>query len=277
VRQGKPVLVLFQEVPGCSGTQEFGKEILSNPLMVEAIESEFIPMLIYNNRVGRDAELLARYHEPAWNYQVIRFLDGSGKDIIPRRDRIWTLGAVARRMGKALKKTGNNVPLYLQGLALENDNPEIKAATFAMFCFWTGEMNLGGLEGVVNTEAGFYGGREVTRVWYDEGLISFGELIRKAAENDFTNAVYVQTDKEREKLNGITELRIQTYLFDIQQYRKADISDQKKQIQGSLFMHLDLTRFQLTKVNAFAHKNREKALEHLSPRQTARFRMLSQR
>jgi hypothetical protein len=116
-REGRPVFALFQEVPGCSGTQQFGKHVLSHPLLVEAIESEFIPVLIYNNRGGRDAELLARYNEPAWNYQVIRFLDSSGNDIIPRKDRIWTLSAVARRIGEALRAAGRNVPLYLQELA----------------------------------------------------------------------------------------------------------------------------------------------------------------
>lgn len=117
--ESRPVLALFQEVPGCSGTQQFGKNILSHPRIVEAIENEFIPVLIYNNRGGWDAEILAQYNEPSWNYQVIRFLDGSGNDIIPRKDRIWTLGAVAIRLSEALRATGRNEPLYLQSLALE--------------------------------------------------------------------------------------------------------------------------------------------------------------
>jgi hypothetical protein len=118
-REGRPVLALFQEVPGCSGTQQFGKDVLSHPRIVEAIENEFIPVLIYNNRGGRDAEILAQFNEPTWNYQVIRFLDSSGNDIIPRKDRIWTLGAVASRLSEALRAAGRNVPLYLQDLALE--------------------------------------------------------------------------------------------------------------------------------------------------------------
>jgi hypothetical protein len=117
--EGKPVLVLFQEVPGCSGTQQFGKDVLSHPHIVEAIENEFIPVLIYNNRDGWDAEMLAQYNEPAWNYQVIRFLDSFGNDIIPRKDRIWTLSTVAARLIEALRAAGRNVPLYLQGLAHE--------------------------------------------------------------------------------------------------------------------------------------------------------------
>jgi hypothetical protein len=115
---GKPVFVLFQEIPGCSGVQEFGRTVLANPSLVKAIESEFIPVLVYNNRTGgMDGELLRRYHEPSWNYQVIRFLDASGRDVIPRKDRIWTTGGVASRMIEALRVTGRPVPDYLEDLA----------------------------------------------------------------------------------------------------------------------------------------------------------------
>ena len=31
--EGKPVLVLFQEIPGCSGVRQFGREVLTNPFM----------------------------------------------------------------------------------------------------------------------------------------------------------------------------------------------------------------------------------------------------
>jgi hypothetical protein len=69
-RTGKPVFLLFQEVPGCIGCRTFGSEVLSHPLLVESIEDNFIPVLAYNNRSGgMDAELLARFDEPAWNFQ----------------------------------------------------------------------------------------------------------------------------------------------------------------------------------------------------------------
>jgi hypothetical protein len=115
-RSGKPVLVLFQEVPGCAGCRQFGREVLTHPVIVSAMESEFIPVLVYNNRPGRDAEILERYGEPVWNYQVIRFLDGSGKDIIPRRDRVWAVEGVAGRMVEVLEVRGREVPRDLRGL-----------------------------------------------------------------------------------------------------------------------------------------------------------------
>ena len=115
---GKPVLVLFQEIPGCAGCQKFGSEVLTNPSLVKTIENEFIPLLVYNNRRGgMDQELLKRYGEPAWNFQVIRFLNAAGNDVIPRKDRIWTTSGVALRMIEALIAANRPVPKYLKDLA----------------------------------------------------------------------------------------------------------------------------------------------------------------
>ncbi|MEJ2154121.1 MAG: hypothetical protein P8X96_02200 [Desulfobacteraceae bacterium] len=115
---GKPVFVLFQEIPGCSGVRKFGREVLTNPRLVKSIETDFIPMLVYNNRSsGMDKEILVRYQEPAWNYQVIRFLNAEGRDVIPRKDRIWTASGVADRMVKALMAANRPVPDDLKDLA----------------------------------------------------------------------------------------------------------------------------------------------------------------
>lgn len=117
-KTGKPVLVLFQEIPGCSGVQKFGREVLTNPSLVEAIENEFLPVLVYNNRKGgMDEKHLKRFQEPAWNYQVIRFLDAEGRDVIPRKDRIWTTSGVASLMVDALKAANRAVPQHLNTLA----------------------------------------------------------------------------------------------------------------------------------------------------------------
>ena len=92
--------------------------MLTNPDLVRAIEEEFIPMLVYNNRSsGMDRELLERYQEPSWNFQVIRFLNADGADVIPRKDRVWTTSGVARRMVQALVAVNRPVPDYLKKLA----------------------------------------------------------------------------------------------------------------------------------------------------------------
>lgn len=116
---GRPVFVLFQEVPGCSGCQDFGRTVLTNPRIVEAVENAFYPVLVYNNRGGEDRRLLERFNEPAWNYQVVRFLDAEGHDIIPRKDHVWTVRELATRMIETLQATNRPVPEYLRALAKE--------------------------------------------------------------------------------------------------------------------------------------------------------------
>ena len=62
--KGKPVFLLFQEVPGCATCRNYGQNVLTHPLIVEAIEELFVPVAIYNNKDGKDAAVLKRYREP---------------------------------------------------------------------------------------------------------------------------------------------------------------------------------------------------------------------
>jgi hypothetical protein len=99
---------------------DFGKTVLSNPRVVKAIENEFLPVFVYNNRGGEDRRILERFKEPAWNYQVVRFLDTEGRDIIPRKDRVWTVSHLAMRMIETLAASERPVPDYLRALAEES-------------------------------------------------------------------------------------------------------------------------------------------------------------
>jgi hypothetical protein len=259
---GRPVFVLFQEIPGCSGCQAFGREVLTHPLLVEAIEEEFLPVLIYNNRAGADAELLKQFNEPAYNFQVVRFLDSNGRDLIPRQDRIWTLGGIAARMAKALAAARRPVPRYLQALVLENQSSSLAQCALAMPCFWTGEMELGQIAGVVHTEAGFLDGNEVVRVRYDPAQIQLQALVDEAKSAKCALTVYAPKP-ELKSLTGIS-----TGLLDAR-YRKASESEQKKQLARwpALARLPNLSEMQKTKLNAFMGSDRPQALEWLSPRQ----------
>jgi hypothetical protein len=82
--QGKPILLLFQEVPGCSTCVRFGQDVLTHPLMVELIADQFVAAAIFNNHPGADAEILRRYGEPSWNNPVMRFLGADGVELLPK-------------------------------------------------------------------------------------------------------------------------------------------------------------------------------------------------
>lgn len=262
-QSGKPVFALFQEIPGCAGCKQFGREVLSDPLLVEAIESEFTPLLIPNSQPGRDAEVLRRFGEPAWNFQVVRFLSADAQDIIPRRDRIWETGPLAERMIATLEKTRRPVPAYLRLLGAEH-SPQLRQAVFAMDCFWTGEMELGKIDGVVTTEAGFMGGREVTLVRYDPAITPLPRLITAAERVRCANAVAVPAADLADA--QATRLKVST----IAGYRAASGNDQKKQLGGTAAEKLHLTGAQATKVNAWIRTDPARAREFLAPSQRAR-------
>lgn len=270
---GKPVFVLFQEIPGCIGCRTFGSEVLSEPLLVEAIESEFIPVLVYNNRPGtNDAEILQRYREPAWNYQVIRFLTSDGKDIIPRKDRIWTISGVITRMIKTLETLHRPVPLYLHSIMLEHDRKNHKTAGFAMACFWTGEYTLGKIEGVIATEAGWYDNREVTLVTYHSEILSLQQLVERAAQKKCADRVYIPAGEHLDN----TRLPVQTLRMD--SYRRASSSDQKKQLESwpAIKSIETLSPMQATKINSLAPVDPALARMWLSPRQLQKLREYAQ-
>ena len=258
----RPVMVLFQEIPGCVGCQDFGKMVLTNPLLVEAIEDEFVPVLVYNNRGGEDRKLLERYNEPAWNYQVVRFLDAKGDDIIPRKDRVWTIGGIALRMIEALRVANRPVPKYLETIAIENMPQNHAVSAFAQHCFWSGEANIGKIDGVISTEAGWFDSREVTRVVYDKKKISLQSLAQQASSTNSALCVYAPGNETADLID------FSTGQLD-QNYRKAKSSDQKKQISRweGLTKIPGLTEMQKTKINAFITISTAQALSWLSPRQ----------
>ena len=267
-RSGKPVFAFFQEVPGCAGCQKFGAKVMSHSPIVEAVQREFLPVLIYNNRRGKDAEILERYGEPAWNYQVIRFLDGEGNDLIPRKDRVWTRDTLASRMIQALEVAGRPVPRYLEVAAYESNAERQETAAFAQSCFWSGEVALGPVQGVITTEAGWIEGREVTLVRYRPDLVSLDALVDRAIAAGVADKVYLPTEEQRKRVGRDERLAVGS--LD-QSYRRARASDQKRQIRNSIFDGIDLSPMQQTKVNAFATVNLQAALAWLTPTQREEF------
>lgn len=237
---------------------------MTNPIITDAVENSFTPLLIINNKGGEDARILKKYREPAWNYQVIRFLTPQGKDIIPRRDGINTQQALSSRMVAALEKSKQHVPENLKLLAQATDTTNLEKVAFSCHCFWTGEYKLGAMNGVVSTEAGWLNGREVTLVTYNKKHISLSNLYKKANQLGVANSVYVNNQSQANELSKIVKKP-----SSLSGYKKASASDQKRQIGGTPFASLPLSENQLTKVNAFARSDYKKALSYLTHKQRA--------
>ena len=191
--RGGPSCCSSRKCRGARAAGNTGRRCFSNAEIVRAAERDFIPVAIFNNQPGRDAEVLRQYGEPAWNFQVVRYLDADGKDLIPREENIWTVQATASRMARALRKAGRPIPASLAKLAgvqpAANPAPATLTAAFAMYCFWEGEAEFATVRGVTETEAAFIDGREVVRLSFDPAVVSWADLVQQAEAFDCAHHV----------------------------------------------------------------------------------------
>ncbi len=240
-QENKPILILFQEVPGCMTCRNYGHNVLSHPLMIEAIENEFIPLAIFNNKTGKDRDILNLYNEPTWNNPVVRIVNSKGVDLVNRVARNYSSKALYEAMTKALKRKGKKIPKYIQVLGEEvtSQNITLKETYYKMYCFWSGEGFLGSIDGVVSTKAGFMNG-EVVKVTYNPLKLSH-ETLQKLARTK--NMTYVPKTNFR-----------------------WSSPDEDYYIQHSSLKYIPLTEIQRTKINS-AIINKEDPLSFLSPKQ----------
>jgi hypothetical protein len=244
-KENKPILILFQEVPGCSTCRNYGHNVLSHPLMTEAIENEFIPLAIFNNKKGKDLEIVKKYNEPTWNNPVVRIVNAKGENIVNRLASDYSSIGLYNSMINALDSVGTSIPEYFKILGMELPTSgrahNLEESYFKMYCFWTGEKELGAQDGVLATKAGFMENAEVVRVVYDADKISSKELEGFAKKHKMTSVnhkkdfVWAQNDED--------------YF-----------------IQHSDFKYLPLSEVQKTKINS-ALGNKKSAIQFLSPKQ----------
>ncbi len=261
--EDKPLLLLFQEVPGCQTCVDFGEQALSHPLLVEVIETAFVPVAIHNNKPGADDAVRLRFEEPAWNYPVARFLEADGKEIVARRDGIWTAEGFAQRLIEVLEAAERPVPDALRWAAAETQAGS--TATLAMACFWSGEAQLGGLEGVLETQVGWLEGQEVVELRFDPEQLSYQSLLAEAQKLRCARCVFARDDAQLEQARGALH---QGVVRSDAPIGAAQSSDAKFSLRRSAFRYLPLTGFQASKCNAAlaAHQPVE---SWLSPRQQA--------
>ncbi len=206
-----------------------------------------MPLAIQNNRSGADAQVLARYGEPAWNNPVVRYFGHEGGELLPRGDRDWSEHRFATRMIAALEAARVAAPAWLALVAEETDGAELERAVLAMPCFWRGEAALGGIEGVRSARAGFAQGREVVELAFDPGRISFEELGRRATGLGCADRAW---SGEEPRVSA------------------APASDQRYHLQRSPFAFVPLSPLQSLRVNSALEAGRD-ARALLSPRQQA--------
>lgn len=182
-RSGKPLLVLFDEVPGCATVNAFGKGVLSDRVVADAADL-FVAVFVSNNEGGDDRRVLDHFDEPAWNNPVVRFLDVDERALAPRLEGADPRVHLLTRMVQALEAAKRPIPPWLHAAA--DDVVAADEAVYAMSCFWEGEVGLGDVDGVVATVPGFSGGREVVQVRFDGARVSRARLDDAARGLGFT-------------------------------------------------------------------------------------------
>jgi len=254
----KPVFILFQEVPGCHTCRQYGKGVLSHPFIVEVLEDEFIPLAIYNNKGGHDADILKKFKEPSWNNPVARIINQNEKELIKRVSGNYSQLGIVDAIISALTHAGREVPTYLglfreQLIAQENE----AELALSMYCFWSGEKELASIKGVIGTEAGFMDGKEVVKVKYNAKDISAVDIAKVAAKVNCADGAYVPANADKFRFK---DAQTKTY----SKYRKD--KQNKYYLYNSDYKFVPMLAIQELKVNrALATKQNPDSL--LSPRQ----------
>ena len=108
---------------------------MSDPQVVEAVETLFTPLCIYNNTEGdRDEAARKAYAERSWNNPVVRVVDSARRDLTQGLTRRWSVAGITDLMVRAQAQRKRAVPAWLSLLATTADVPKahVETAIFGM-------------------------------------------------------------------------------------------------------------------------------------------------
>lgn len=175
----------------------------------------------------------------------MRFLDATGKDVLKRKDRVWSTHDAAARTIEVLRANESEVPSWLQLVA--DETAKLETATFAMHCYWVGEVKLGGIDGVITTKAAWRDDLEVVELTYDPKVVAYETLLDTARSFDCASKVYTHTDAQHAiatKEVGKLAVRAEG------ESKLAKASDRHYELRKSAVHYVPMTPMQRTKANA---------------------------
>ena len=285
----KPILIVFQEIPGSAECLEFGRTTLSHPLLVEAAEELFITMVVNSvSTSGGESEVLKRYHEQHLNCPVVRIVNEKGQDLVLRlEDEECTTSGIAKAMAKALERTKQTVPEYLKLLGSDEfsslhsrkhhhsrTKTRLRHATMEVADLVQAELEFAEMNGVLATEIGQVGSHQVIKVVYNSKTVSFRRVVRRGLFVCEVLGVFYET--EDEKIEAQAELdkfgATSTVLHLLAPKTKLKPhNDGKHYILQNQMRNVPLTRLQASKINLALSqpKGELQAYAILSPRQMA--------
>ena len=130
-----------------------------------------------------------------------------------------------------------------------------------MYCFWTGEKEIGRIPGVVSTEAGFMGGREVVQVEYNPVVLPFEDLVKQAARASCASHVYAENNQQEKAAGKVVSGNA---ISPKGNYRPD--KEPKYYLSKTHWKYVPMTELQAVKANSLVGQ-RQSPEEVLSPRQ----------
>ena len=197
----------------------------------------------------------------------MRFLDPLGKDVIARKDEVWTAAELATRMTAALAAAKQSIPLWWKLAELDARAGELPHAVFAMHCFWVGQAELGSLAGVADARPAFIDGMEVVDVCFDPAQLSLTNLIEAANRACVADRVWLSRDADLALARAVLGDRAAKLEAAVQ---LAPDSDDLRSLKSSAWARVELLRSQAVWFNAALASHADTAPLGLSPRQRER-------
>lgn len=224
-----------------------------------------MPVAVFNNKGGDDAKVLKYFGEPSWNNPVVRIVNNKKQDLIQRVNGNYSRLGIVQAMRLALEVEELEVPAYLALLEDEllAEQTGTESAVFSMYCFWTGEKEIGQLDGVLETQAGFMNGKEVVKVKFDPEKIAYKNLLQSA--NKASCASHVYTDDQTQAKESETVIG-QGATSDTGKFRQD--REPKYYLGKTVYRFIPMTQLQAVKVNSLIGQ-RQLPDALLSPRQLA--------
>lgn len=247
----RPVLLLVQQVPGSDAARAFGRDALAHPLLVEAIETWFVPLALVPGATPEGDEALQRYGEAqvprAESRPRVRFLDAAGSDLLPRRPATESAHELAVQLLDALGALGVEEPPYLRLVAEESAPSALATATLAAADAASLEARVGVLDGVLRTRAGQSAGRPIVQVDFRPDQLSLRELIERSVADDPDALVYVHDDAQLLAAREVVGARAKR---EPARVRELELGEGRLRLGRSPLRFLPLTDLQATRVNA---------------------------
>ena len=259
--EGKPILLLVQNETKNGEGIEYWEAMLSQPLIVEAVESLFVPFAVKTNGGEKDRWLSGIPGGGSQQF-LIRITDRSFNDLIERITGIGGMQALLSSMILALESQSMDVPEYVRILYVESMESESReTALFPVHCFWAGEVELGPSSGILETTPGRIGNREVVEVVFDKSVTSYGELLEESCDLGLSENAYALNDEQERVASELMGPEKVTQPGEMTPDKKP-----KYYLRRTTYRYVPMTERQAILVNSDIFLKRDPQVR-LSPRQ----------